>query len=74
MVRDILGLGGEEMSAKITVVGAGTMGSGIAQVALEAGFAVTLLDMKEEFIGRGMNTIKGFLGKKVQKGKISQDQ
>jgi 3-hydroxybutyryl-CoA dehydrogenase len=61
------------MSNIITVVGAGTMGSGIAQVALEAGFQVNLLDMKDEFVERGTNNIKRFLSRKVEKGKLTQE-
>jgi 3-hydroxybutyryl-CoA dehydrogenase len=69
----ILG-GGITMSDKVAVVGAGTMGSGIAQVALEAGFAVTIVDMDEQFLLRGIDTIKNFIGKKVEKGKLSREQ
>jgi 3-hydroxybutyryl-CoA dehydrogenase len=62
------------MSDKVAVVGAGTMGSGIAQVALEAGFAVTIVDMDEQFLLRGIDTIKNFIGKKVEKGKLGREQ
>jgi 3-hydroxybutyryl-CoA dehydrogenase len=62
------------MNNKITVIGAGTMGSGIAQMAVEAGFTVTLVDTDEKFIERGVGNIKNFIGKKVAKGKITQEQ
>ncbi|MBT8491289.1 MAG: 3-hydroxyacyl-CoA dehydrogenase family protein [Deltaproteobacteria bacterium] len=62
------------MSDRVAVVGAGTMGSGIAQVALEAGFTVTIVDTDEQFFLRGINTIKSFIGKKVEKGKLSREQ
>lgn len=60
------------MSEKITVIGSGTMGSGIAQVALEAGFQVSLVDTEKEFVDRGIANIRKFLGKKVEKGKLNQ--
>jgi len=60
------------MAEKIAVIGSGTMGSGIAQVALEAGFQVNLVDTEQGFIDRGIANIRKFLGKKVEKGKIDQ--
>lgn len=60
------------MSEKIAVIGAGTMGSGIAQIAVEAGFEVVIVDTDDAFIERGIGNIKKFIGKKVEKGKISQ--
>lgn len=64
----------ENMSDKIVVVGAGTMGSGIAQVAAEGGFRVTLVDTTQEFLDRGIGTIKNFIGRKVAKGSLTQAQ
>ncbi len=58
----------------IGVVGAGTMGSGIAQVAAEAGFNVIMRDLEERFVQRGLDTIKKNLGRAVAKGKRSQDE
>ncbi len=62
------------MSDKIAVIGAGTMGSGIAQVAAEAGFVVNLVDMEQAFVDRGIGNIRKFVGKKVDKGKLTQAQ
>jgi 3-hydroxybutyryl-CoA dehydrogenase len=62
------------MNDKIAVIGAGTMGSGIAQVAVEAGFQVNLVDMESAFVERGIGNIRKFVGKKVEKGKLTQAQ
>jgi len=62
------------MTEKIAVIGSGTMGSGIAQVAVEAGFQVSLVDTEQGFVDRGMANIRKFLGKKVEKGKIDQSR
>jgi 3-hydroxybutyryl-CoA dehydrogenase len=62
------------MSEKIAVIGAGTMGAGIAQVAVEAGFAVELVDTEQAFVDRGIQNIGKFIGKKVEKGKLTQAQ
>lgn len=62
------------MSEIVAVIGAGTMGSGIAQVAVEAGFKVNLVDTEQSFVDRGVANIKKFVGKKVEKGKITQAQ
>ena len=56
----------------MVVVGAGTMGNGIAQVVAQAGYETTMVDVKQEFVDRGMNAIKTSLGKFVEKGKMSQ--
>jgi 3-hydroxybutyryl-CoA dehydrogenase len=57
----------------ISVLGAGTMGNGIAQVAAMAGYQVFLYDIKEEFVTRGLNNIKNNLDKGVEKGKVSSE-
>ncbi len=54
------------------VVGAGQMGNGIAQVAAQAGLNVIMRDIKDEFVERGMNTIKKNLERAVSKGKMSE--
>ncbi len=58
----------------IGVVGAGAMGSGIAQVAATAGYNVIMRDIEDRFVERGMNGIEKFLAKSVQKGKVTEDQ
>ena len=52
---------------KICVLGAGLMGSGIAQVCAAAGYDVTMRDIDERFINNGMNTIKKNLSRDVEK-------
>jgi 3-hydroxybutyryl-CoA dehydrogenase len=57
---------------KLQVVGAGQMGSGIAQVAALAGLAVHLADVEQEVVEQGLKTIKKNLSRSVEKGRISQ--
>jgi 3-hydroxybutyryl-CoA dehydrogenase len=59
---------------KILVVGAGQMGSGIAQVAAQTGLAVHLADVEQEMVERGLETIKKNLTRSVEKERISQDE
>jgi 3-hydroxybutyryl-CoA dehydrogenase len=61
-------------SEKIGVLGAGTMGAGIAQVAAQAGFETLIYDIKEEFIDAGIGRIKSFLQGSRARGKISADE
>jgi 3-hydroxybutyryl-CoA dehydrogenase len=56
---------------KMMVVGAGQMGSGIAQVAAQAGLEVVLHDVKEDFVNRGLQAISKNLARNVEKGKLS---
>jgi enoyl-CoA hydratase/3-hydroxyacyl-CoA dehydrogenase len=56
----------------IVVVGAGVMGSGIAQVALMAGYNVTLVDINKEFVNNGIVKIKEGLKKVEAKGKLGE--
>jgi len=55
---------------KIGVVGAGAMGSGIAQVASQMGAQVIMRDIKDEFVEQGLKSIDRFLAKSVEKGKL----
>jgi 3-hydroxybutyryl-CoA dehydrogenase len=55
----------------IVVIGAGTMGNGIAHTAAAAGFDVTLIDVAEAFLERGMATVSANLQRGVDKGKMS---
>ncbi len=57
----------------IGVIGAGTMGSGIAQVSAEAGFAVVMRDIEEQFVQRGLAAVEKNLARAVEKGKRSKD-
>src|SRR5438067_866415 len=56
----------------VVVVGAGQMGAGIAQVALQAGLRVTLVDVSKEMLDKGADRIKGGLAKLVEKGKLDE--
>ena len=55
---------------KVCVLGAGIMGSGIAQVVAAAGFDVTMRDIEEHFVKKGLATIKSHLDRAVEKEKI----
>ena len=57
---------------KIAVIGAGTMGNGIAHVSALTGFDTILMDIKDEFLERGLDTICTNLERQVKKEKISQ--
>jgi 3-hydroxybutyryl-CoA dehydrogenase len=54
----------------VTVLGAGTMGTGIAQVCAQAGARVVLNDVQQPFVERGLQSIRDFLDKGVAKGKV----
>lgn len=56
----------------VTVVGAGNMGSGIAQAFASAGFNVTLNDVSADAVARGLERIRKPLGKRVAEGKMKQ--
>ena len=57
----------------IGVVGSGQMGNGISQVAACSGFNVTMVDINEQFLERGIGAIRNSLGRLVSKQKMSQD-
>src|SRR5947208_13900080 len=59
---------------QIVVIGAGTMGNGIAHTAAASGFDVTLIDVAEAFLERGMATISSNLQRGVDKGKMTSDE
>jgi 3-hydroxybutyryl-CoA dehydrogenase len=59
---------------KIGVLGAGTMGNGIAQVCALSGHDVVMRDIEDRFLENGMNAIKKSLSKGVEKGKLAQEQ
>jgi len=58
---------------KMIVIGAGQMGSGIAQVSAQAGLHVILNDVKEEYVQKGLANILNNLSRAVQKGKMTQE-
>ena len=58
----------------VMVIGAGQMGSGIAQVCAQAGFQVILNDMKDEFFERGLTTITKNLARDVEKGRKTEQE
>lgn len=58
----------------IGVVGAGTMGMGIAQIAATSGFEVILNDVSEDFLQRSLKIINKSLSKLSEKGKIEEDK
>ena len=64
---------GEDMIQKIGVIGAGQMGNGIAQVAACAGYDVVMVDIKDEYVEKGLGTIQFSLGKLVSKERMSQE-
>jgi len=59
---------------KVGVVGAGTMGNGIAQTFAAAGHTVTMVDVDQKFIERGIAVIKKSLARFVEKGKMTADE
>ncbi len=62
------------MVQSVGVVGAGQMGAGIAQAAAQAGYGVVLVDLKPEFVAKGVATIEKSLAKFVEKGTLTADQ
>jgi 3-hydroxybutyryl-CoA dehydrogenase len=58
---------------RVGVVGAGTMGNGIAHVFARSGFDVVLCDVEQRFVERGLSTIAKNLDREVAKSKISSD-
>lgn len=55
----------------IGVIGAGQMGNGIAQVLSQAGLNVTMVDVKAEYVEKGLATVKKSLGRLAEKGKLT---
>jgi 3-hydroxybutyryl-CoA dehydrogenase len=62
------------VSETIGVIGAGTMGNGIAQVAARAGYDVILRDVKDEFLERGLKAIDRSLQRDVDKERLRDDE
>lgn len=59
---------------RVSVIGAGQMGGGIAQVAAQAGYQVFLLDTTEERVQAGLERIGSLLSRSVEKGKLSAEE
>ncbi len=60
--------------SNVGVIGAGQMGAGIAQVIAAAGIAVTMMDIKEEFLQRGLATMDTSLKRMIKKGLMTLEQ
>jgi 3-hydroxybutyryl-CoA dehydrogenase len=56
------------------VIGAGTMGNGIAQVAARAGYTVVMRDIKDEFLERGLKSIDRSLQRDVDKARLTEEE
>ncbi len=56
----------------VAVIGAGTMGNGIAQVVAQAGYNVIMTDIKDEFLSKGMATIGSSLDRMIKKGTLQE--
>jgi 3-hydroxybutyryl-CoA dehydrogenase len=61
------------MIKTIGVVGAGTMGNGIAQVAAQAGYDVIMSDIEDRFVQNGLKNIDKILSRNVEKGRMTAD-
>jgi 3-hydroxybutyryl-CoA dehydrogenase len=59
---------------RVGVVGAGLMGSGIAQISAEAGYATVVREPSEDLLAKGKKKVEGFLAKAVEKGKATKEQ
>jgi 3-hydroxybutyryl-CoA dehydrogenase len=59
---------------KVMVIGAGQMGSGIAQVCAQAGYEVVLNDLKDEFVDRGLHVIRKNLSRQVEKERMTVEE
>lgn len=59
---------------RIAVIGAGTMGNGIAHVFAQTGYDVNLIDIKQEFVERGKANIEKNMGRQVTKGTLTEEQ
>ncbi len=62
------------MAQKITVIGAGEMGHGIAELLALHGYAVSMRDIKQEYLDRGMERLNWSLNKLVEKAQVTRQQ
>ena len=70
---DGMGLGNDMSVQSIAVLGAGQMGNGIAQVAACAGYDVTMIDVNQDYLDKGMVAVKNSLSRVVKKERMNQD-
>jgi 3-hydroxybutyryl-CoA dehydrogenase len=63
-----------DKSEKIAVLGAGTMGAGIAQVSAQAGYETLVYDVKREFIDAGLDRVRSFLAGSRTRGRLTAEQ
>ena len=63
-----------QQTERITVIGAGTMGHGIAQVAAQAGYTITLYDITVELAEAGLERVRANLDKGIERGKVTAEQ
>lgn len=61
-------------NGKISVIGAGTMGAGIAQVCAQAGYETLLYDVAQEFVDKGLSRIRSFLQGSRERGKLTAEE
>ncbi len=62
------------MNEIIGVIGAGTMGNGIAQTAARAGFAVVMCDVKQEYVDKGFENVSKSLDRFIKKEQMTEDE
>lgn len=62
------------MIKKVAVIGAGTMGNGIAQVFASKDFSVQLIDQNEKLLEKGLQNISGSLDRIIKKGNLTEEQ
>lgn len=62
------------MAQKLGIIGFGTMGSGIAQAAVEAGFEVIAVEQKVEFFDRGLSGIQKNWNRSIEKGRLTEEK
>jgi 3-hydroxyacyl-CoA dehydrogenase len=60
--------------ADLAVVGAGTMGAGIAESAALAGLTTVIVDTQDDVVARGLETIRKDFERRVRKGRMSEDE
>ena len=59
---------------RIGVVGCGLMGSGIAEVCARSGYSTIVLEVNQQFLDKGLNSLKSSLDKAVSKGKLTAQE